>query len=85
MITALPGAIAAKPGSAALPFFGVVPAILDEGGRELAGAAEGVLCIKSTWPGVLRTIYGDQARARRATVPRHGSAVPRFRGALRTT
>jgi acetyl-CoA synthetase len=66
MITSLPGAIDAKPGSATLPFFGVEPVILDDKGNELSGAAEGVLCIKSAWPSVLRTIYGDQARFEQA-------------------
>jgi len=52
-----------KPGSAALPFFGVVPALLDaQSGAELSGEAEGVLCIKAAWPGAARTIYGDAQR-----------------------
>jgi acetyl-CoA synthetase len=64
MITPLPGAHALKPGSAALPFFGVAPALLDDKGK-LAPAgepAEGVLCIAKPWPGAARTLYGDVGR-----------------------
>jgi acetyl-CoA synthetase len=62
MITPLPGATALKPGSATLPFFGVVPAILDGQGNELEGAAEGVLALTRSWPGQARTVYGDHDR-----------------------
>ncbi len=64
MLTPLPGAIATKPGSATLPFFGVEPAVLEpESGKLIEEAeAEGVLCIKSSWPGQMRTIYGDHQR-----------------------
>jgi acetyl-CoA synthetase len=62
MITPLPGATALKPGSATLPFFGVVPAILDGQGNELDGEAEGVLAINRSWPGQARTVYGDHER-----------------------
>jgi len=63
MIMPLPGSVPQKPGSAALPFFGVVPALLDaQSGAELSGEAEGVLCIKAAWPGAARTIYGDAQR-----------------------
>ncbi len=62
MITPLPGATALKPGSATLPFFGVVPAILDGSGNELAGEAEGVLALTRSWPGQARTVYGDHRR-----------------------
>ena len=64
LITSLPGAIPTKPGSATRPFFGVVPAILDPAsGEEITETeAEGVLCIKSSWPGQMRTIYGDHKR-----------------------
>jgi acetyl-CoA synthetase len=62
MITPLPGAIATKPGSATLPFFGVVPSIVDAQGNTLEGAAEGVLCIDRAWPGQARTVYGDHQR-----------------------
>ncbi|MFV2053188.1 acetate--CoA ligase [Aliiroseovarius sp. YM-037] len=64
MLTPLPGATAAKPGSATLPFFGVEPVILDAtSGEEITETeAEGVLCIKQSWPGQMRTVYGDHER-----------------------
>ncbi|MCW5729527.1 MAG: acetate--CoA ligase, partial [Alphaproteobacteria bacterium] len=62
LITPLPGAIAQKPGSATLPFFGVRPVIVDGEGKELAGATEGNLCIADSWPGQMRTVYGDHQR-----------------------
>lgn len=62
MITPLPTAWTEKPGSASLPFFGVVPVLLDDKGNELHGAAEGYLCIKQSWPSAIRTVYGDQER-----------------------
>ena len=62
LITPLPGACALKPGSATLPFFGVEPAILDDQGNELEGAASGALVIKRSWPGQMRTVYGDHER-----------------------
>ncbi len=64
LITPLPGAITTKPGSATLPFFGVQPAILDpQSGKEITTTeAEGVLCIKNSWPGQMRTVYGDHER-----------------------
>ncbi|NNF67434.1 MAG: acetate--CoA ligase [Gammaproteobacteria bacterium] len=62
MITPLPGATAMKPGSATRPFFGVKPAILDADGNELSGAAKGVLAILDSWPGQMRTLYGDHER-----------------------
>ncbi|MCC7122912.1 MAG: acetate--CoA ligase [Gammaproteobacteria bacterium] len=62
LITPLPGARALKPGSATLPFFGIEPALLDEKGNELHGAAEGALVIKRSWPGQMRTVYGDHER-----------------------
>lgn len=64
LLTPLPGAIATKPGSATLPFFGVLPVILDpQTGAEITTtAAEGVLCIKDSWPGQMRTVYGDHDR-----------------------
>ena len=64
MITSLPGAIPMKPGSATLPFFGVQPAILEaESGKEITSTeASGVLCIKDSWPGQMRTVYGDHQR-----------------------
>jgi acetyl-CoA synthetase len=62
LITPLPGATALKPGSATLPFFGVAPTILDNEGKELHGAAEGILAITRSWPGQARTVYGDHRR-----------------------
>jgi len=62
LITPLPGATELKPGSATRPFFGVVPALLDENGKELEGAAAGNLVIKRSWPGQMRTVYGDHQR-----------------------
>ena len=62
LISPLPGAIPAKPGSATLPFFGVQPALVDAEGRELHGATEGNLVLKDSWPGQMRTVYGDHQR-----------------------
>jgi acetyl-CoA synthetase len=62
MISPLPGAIATKPGSATLPFFGVKPAIVDADGAVQEGVAEGNLLITDSWPGQVRTIYGDHQR-----------------------
>jgi len=64
LITPLPGAIPAKPGSATKPFFGVRPVILDPttGEEQTATEAEGVLCIADSWPGQMRTVWGDHQR-----------------------
>jgi len=62
LITPLAGAIDTKPGSATLPFFGVKPAIVDANGEVLQGAAEGNLLITDSWPGQMRTVYGDHQR-----------------------
>jgi acetyl-CoA synthetase len=62
MITPLPGAWPLKPGSATLPFFGVKPAVVDEHGVELEGECSGFLCIKNSWPGSFRTLFGDHDR-----------------------
>ena len=62
LITPLPGATDLKPGSATLPFFGIQPALMDADGNELEGAASGNLVIKHSWPGQMRTIYGDHNR-----------------------
>jgi acetyl-CoA synthetase len=62
MISALPGAIAQKPGSATRPFFGIAPEIVDADGKVLEGATEGNLCIARSWPGQMRTVYGDHER-----------------------
>lgn len=63
MITPLPGAIATKPGSATLPFFGVEPAVLDDQGHEIKGnGVSGLLCFKRPWPSMARTIQNDHER-----------------------
>jgi acetyl-CoA synthetase len=64
LITPLPGATATKPGSATLPFFGVKPVVLDaaSGKQMTETAAEGVLCIADSWPGQMRTVWGDHKR-----------------------
>ena len=63
LITPLPGATALKPGSATRPFFGVQPVMLDNEGQEIAETeCEGVLCIADSWPGQMRTVYGDHDR-----------------------
>jgi acetyl-CoA synthetase len=62
LITPLPGAIAQKPGSATLPFFGVKPELVDADGKVLEGATSGNLCITDSWPGQMRTVYGDHER-----------------------
>jgi acetyl-CoA synthetase len=62
LITPLPGATRLKPGSATLPFFGIIPQIVDAEGKVLEGAASGNLCIADSWPGQMRTVYGDHQR-----------------------
>ncbi|HSG50969.1 MAG TPA: acetate--CoA ligase [Rheinheimera sp.] len=62
LITPLPGCTELKPGSATRPFFGVKPAIVDNEGNELTGECEGNLVIKDSWPGQMRTVYGDHER-----------------------
>ena len=63
MIAPLPGAIPTKPGSATLPFFGIEPVLLTEEGDEIEGNdVSGLLAIKSSWPGQMRTVYGDHKR-----------------------
>ena len=63
LITPLPGATPTKPGSATFPFFGIEPVLLSEDGQEIEGnGVSGLLAIKSSWPGQMRTIYGDQDR-----------------------
>jgi acetyl-CoA synthetase len=68
MITPLPGAIGTKPGAATLPFFGVTPVILDAatGAVQTDTEAEGVLCIADSWPGQMRTLWGDHERFQEA-------------------
>jgi len=62
MITPLPGATRLKPGSATRPFFGIQPALMDDNGAEVAGAGSGNLVINDSWPGQMRTVYGDHER-----------------------
>ncbi|MGJ8585599.1 MAG: acetate--CoA ligase [Marinosulfonomonas sp.] len=64
ILTPLPGATAAKPGSATLPFFGCQPVVLDaQSGQEITTTeADGVLCFKDSWPGIMRSVYGDHDR-----------------------
>ncbi|MDJ0611552.1 MAG: acetate--CoA ligase [Kiloniellales bacterium] len=62
LITPLPGATPLKPGSATRPFFGIKPLIVDNEGKPLEGATEGNLCIADSWPGQMRTVYGDHER-----------------------
>ena len=63
LMTPLPAATPLKPGSATFPFFGIEPVILDEAGNEVEGnPAAGYLCIKTAWPGIMRTVYGDHER-----------------------
>ena len=62
LITPLVGAIDMKPGSATLPFFGIKPSIVDKDNQEIEGPGEGSLCIDASWPGQMRTVYGDHER-----------------------
>jgi len=62
LISPQPGAIDLKPGSATKPFYGIVPVIVDENGKTLQGACRGKLCIAQSWPGQMRTLYGDHQR-----------------------
>ncbi|MSO96885.1 MAG: acetate--CoA ligase [Rhodospirillaceae bacterium] len=62
LISPLPGATKLKPGSATLPFFGIKPCIVDNEGKELEGACTGNLCLTDSWPGQMRTVYGDHQR-----------------------
>ena len=62
LISPQPGAIDLKPGSATKPFYGIKPSIVDEKGKELTGACEGRLCMSDSWPGQMRTVYGDHQR-----------------------
>jgi acetyl-CoA synthetase len=62
LITPLPGATRLKPGSATQPFFGIVPQLVDADGKVLEGAATGNLCIADSWPGQMRTVFGDHQR-----------------------
>ena len=62
MISPQTGAMKLKPGSASKPFFGIEPCIVNKDGKELEGECEGILCIKRSWPGQMRTVYGDHER-----------------------
>jgi acetyl-CoA synthetase len=62
MITPLPGITPLKPGSASLPFFGVKPVIVDNENKVLEGVCEGNLCLEISWPGQMRTVYGNHER-----------------------
>ncbi|MBM3489366.1 MAG: acetate--CoA ligase [Alphaproteobacteria bacterium] len=62
LITPLPGATALKPGSATRPFFGVRPGLVDNDGKPVEGAGTGNLCLLDSWPGQMRTVYGDHQR-----------------------
>ena len=62
LISPLPGATTAKPGSATLPFFGVQPVVVDNDGKVLEGPTEGNLCMADSWPGQMRSVFGDHAR-----------------------
>jgi len=62
LISPQTGAIKLKPGSASKPFFGIEPCIVDKYGKELEGECEGMLCMKRSWPGQMRTVYGDHKR-----------------------
>jgi acetyl-CoA synthetase len=62
LIAPLPGATALKPGSATLPFFGVIPQIVDADGKVIEGAGSGNLCMADSWPGQMRTVFGDHQR-----------------------
>jgi acetyl-CoA synthetase len=62
LISPQPGAVDLKPGSATKPFYGIKPAVVDEKGNELSGACEGRLCMSDSWPGQMRTVYGDHQR-----------------------
>ncbi len=62
LIAPQPGAISLKPGSATKPFYGIKPAIVDESGKVLKGACKGRLCMTQSWPGQMRTVYGDHKR-----------------------
>ncbi|MCB1756705.1 MAG: acetate--CoA ligase [Gammaproteobacteria bacterium] len=61
-ISTLPGVTDLKPGSSALPFFGIEPALLDDDGKEIDGEGEGCLVIKRSWPGQIRTVFADHQR-----------------------
>lgn len=83
MITPLPGATDLKPGSATRPFFGVVPALVDKDGVEQEGEARGNLIIKQSWPGQMRTLYGDHERFKKTYFSTYPGAYETGDGARR--
>lgn len=83
MITPLPGATDLKPGSATRPFFGVIPALVDKDGVEQEGEARGNLVIKQSWPGQMRTLYGDHARFKKTYFSTYPGAYETGDGARR--
>lgn len=84
LMTPLPGATTLKPGSATLPFFGIEPVILDEDNKEVEGnPARGYLCIKTAWPGIMRTVYGNHERFRETYFDRFPGYYMTGDGALR--
>ena len=84
LMTPLPGTTPLKPGSATLPFFGIEPVILDEDNKEVEGnPARGYLCIKTAWPGIMRTVYGNHERFRETYFDRFPGYYMTGDGALR--
>lgn len=84
LITPLPAISDLKPGSAMIPFFGIEPVLLDEEGNEIEGnPASGYLCIKSSWPGLMRTVYGDHERFRQTYFERFPGYYMAGDGAMR--
>ena len=84
LMSPLPATTPLKPGSATFPFFGIEPVILDENGSELEGnPASGYLCIKTAWPGLMRTVYGDHERFRETYFDRFPGYYMTGDGALR--
>jgi acetyl-CoA synthetase len=84
LMTPLPAVTPLKPGSATFPFYGIEPVILDEEGKEVEGnPARGYLCIKTAWPGVMRTVYGNHERFRETYFDRFPGYYMTGDGALR--
>ena len=84
LITPLPAISDLKPGSAMIPFFGIDPVLLDENGNEIEGnPASGYLCIKSPWPSLMRTVYGDHERFRQTYFDRFPGYYMAGDGAMR--
>ena len=84
LITPLPAISDLKPGSAMIPFFGIDPVLLDENGNEVEGnPASGYLCIKSPWPSLMRTVYGDHERFRQTYFDRFPGYYMAGDGAMR--